>query len=178
MHWFSSGTGVHLGHCIIFCYALGCPPPPPHGRLALFSHDGKLHNLNFNSKCAFWIKIRKTVVWTGVRQNHIAMRNLRCAVQMMIRMTVFWTVCTPNHIAISNLKCAIQMMVRTMIWIAHFKLCTAMWFGVHTVQNTVFWILIQNAHFKFKFKLRTFALVWKQSRRYNILQMGLVSTPD
>ena len=25
MYCFSSGTGVHLGHCIIFCYALGCP---------------------------------------------------------------------------------------------------------------------------------------------------------
>ena len=28
-------------------------------------------------------------------------------------------------------------------------------FGVHAVQTTVFQILIQNAHFKFKFKLRT-----------------------
>ena len=26
MYCFSSGTGVHLGHCIIFCYALGSLP--------------------------------------------------------------------------------------------------------------------------------------------------------
>ena len=90
-----------------------------------------------------------------VRQNHIAMRNLRCAIQMMIRMTVFWTVCTPNHIEIRNLKCAIQMMVRTIIWIAHFKLRIVMWFGVHTVQNTVFRILIQDAHLESRFKIRT-----------------------
>ena len=29
-------------------------------KLRLFSHDGKVRILNFNSKCAFWIKIRKT----------------------------------------------------------------------------------------------------------------------
>ena len=30
----------------------------------LFSHDSKVRNLNLNLKCAFLIKIRKTVVWT------------------------------------------------------------------------------------------------------------------
>ena len=30
-----------------------------------------------------------------------------------------------------------------------------MWYGVHTVKNTVFRILIQNAHFELKFKIRT-----------------------
>ena len=30
--------------------------------LRLFSHDGKVRILNFNSKCAFWIKIQKTVL--------------------------------------------------------------------------------------------------------------------
>ena len=131
--------------------------------LWLFSHDGKVRILNSNSKCAFWIKIRKTV---------------------------FWTVCTPNHIAMRNLKCAFQMMVRTMIWIAHFKLRIAMWFGVHTVQNTVIRIIIWIAHFKlhiamwfwrthgpkyclsnfnskcvFRIKIQNthFAVVWKQS---------------
>ena len=29
MYCFSLRTGVHLGHCILFCYALGSPPPPP-----------------------------------------------------------------------------------------------------------------------------------------------------
>ena len=29
-------------------------------RLWLFSHDGKLRILNFNSRCAFWIKIQNT----------------------------------------------------------------------------------------------------------------------
>ena len=28
--------------------------------LRLFSHDGKVRNLNFNSRCAFWIKIQNT----------------------------------------------------------------------------------------------------------------------
>ena len=37
----------------------------------------------------------------------------------------------------------------------HLKWRIAMYFGVHTVQNTVFRILIQNAHFELKFKLRT-----------------------
>ena len=130
----------------------------------LFSHDSKVRNLNLNLKCAFWIKIQKTV---------------------------FWTVCMPNHIAIRNLKCAIQMMVRTVIWIANIKLRFAMWFGVHTVQNTVIQIIIWIAHFKLriamwfwrthgpnhrlwnfdskcafriKIKITHFAVVWKQSK--------------
>ena len=117
----------------------------------LFSHDSKVRNLNFNLKCAFWIKIRKTVVWTVCMPKSHRMRNLKCAIQMMIRMTVFWTVCKPNHIAIHNLKCAIQMMVRSP---DHHLNCAH--FGVHTVQTTVYRILIQNA--------QHFAVVWKQSR--------------
>ena len=79
---------------------------------------------------------------------------------------------------------------RCIIWNAQFKLRIAMWFGIHTtkipsiessfelrisnygsrcdfgvhaVQTTVFRILIQNAHFEFKFKIMHFAVVWKQS---------------
>ena len=84
------------------------------------------------------------------------MRNLKCTIQMMIRMmiqmTVFWTVCTPNHIAIRNLKCAIQMMVLDHHLNGAFQITH---FGVHMVQTTVFRILIQNAHFELKLKLRT-----------------------
>ena len=42
MYRFSSGTRVHLGHCIIFCYALGSPPgtvkprPEAHMDMILF----------------------------------------------------------------------------------------------------------------------------------------------
>ena len=39
------------------------------------SHDGKVRILNFDSKCAFWVKIRKTVFFTVCTPNHIAMRN-------------------------------------------------------------------------------------------------------
>ena len=42
--------------------------------LRLFSHDGKVRILNFNSKCAFWIKIRKTHFRPCVCQ--ITSRNL------------------------------------------------------------------------------------------------------
>ena len=100
----------------------------------LFSHDSQVRNLNLNSKCAFWI---------------------------IIRMTVFWTVCTTNHIAIRNLKCAINSNDgRTVIWIAHFKLRIAMWFGgalhMHGPKyrhfESSFWRI---AHFKLKLKLHT-----------------------
>ena len=36
------------------------------------------------------------------------------------------------------------------IWIAHFKLRIAMWFGVHMVQNTVIRIIIWIAHLKLR----------------------------
>ena len=52
----------------------------------LFSHENKVRNLNFNSKCAFWIKIRKTVFWTVCMPNYIAMHHLKCAFQMMVQM--------------------------------------------------------------------------------------------
>ena len=38
--------------------------------LRLFSHESKVHNLNLNSKCAFWIKIWKTVFWTVCTPNY------------------------------------------------------------------------------------------------------------
>ena len=50
MYCFSSGTDVHLGHCIIFCYALGPPPPsePPIWR-------AKRHNvLETELVCSLW----------------------------------------------------------------------------------------------------------------------------
>ena len=34
--------------------------PQHHETLGLFSHDGKVRILNFNSRCAFWIKIQNT----------------------------------------------------------------------------------------------------------------------
>ena len=85
----------------------------------LFSHDSKVRNLKFNSKCAFEWLFKWRYFGPCVRQNHIAMRNLKCAIQMIIQMTVFWTVCTPNHIAILNLNCAFQIMHRDVIWHTH-----------------------------------------------------------
>ena len=35
--------------------------------------------LNFISRCASWIKIRKTVFWTVCMPNHVAIHDLRCA---------------------------------------------------------------------------------------------------
>ena len=52
-------------------------------------------------------------------------------------------------------RCVAGKHLWTVIWNAHFKLRIAMWFGVHTVQSTVFRIFIQNAHFELKFKTRT-----------------------
>ena len=52
----------------------------PHSQLCqlwLFSHDGKVRILNFNSRCASWIKIRKTIFWTVCTPNHVANRDLR-----------------------------------------------------------------------------------------------------
>ena len=109
----------NVGHTADRCSTALMTRPTWNRHQRLFSHDSKVRNLNFNSKCAFWIKIRKTVVWTIV---YAKMRNLKCAIQMMVR---------------------------------HFKYASRCDFGVHTVQTTVFRILIQNAHFELKFKLRT-----------------------
>ena len=43
----------------------------------------------------------------------------------------------------------------TVIWDAHLKSRISTWFGVHTVQNTVFRILIQDAQLESQFKIRT-----------------------
>ena len=96
--------------------------------IRLFSHDGKVHISNRDSRCASWITIRNTV---------------------------FWTVCTPNHIEIRDLRCVTRKHLWTVIWDAHLKSRISTWFGVHTVQNTVFWIVIQDAHLESRFKIRT-----------------------
>ena len=69
--------------------------------------------------------------------------HLNCAILIIIQMTVFWTVCTQIYIAMRNLNCAVQITHR------HVNL------HVHTIQNTVIWMIIQIAHF---------SLVWKQSK--------------
>ena len=70
----------------------------------LCSHDGKVRTLNFNSKCAFWIKIRKTMFWTLCTPNHIAMRNLKCAFQMTVQR------CFPvTHLAKSHSEITVWM---------------------------------------------------------------------
>ena len=97
-------------------------------RFWLFSHDGKVRILNRDSRCASWITIRNTV---------------------------FWTVCTPNHVEICDLRCVTRKHLWTVIWDAHLKSRNSTWFGVHTVQNTVFQIVIQDAHLESRFKIRT-----------------------
>ena len=62
--------------------------------LRLFSHESKVRNLNFNSKCAFWFKIRKTVFWTVCTPNYIATRHLKCAFQMTV-----WRCFQVTHLA-------------------------------------------------------------------------------
>ena len=60
--------------------------------------------LNFNSKCAFLIKIRKTIFWTVCTPNHIAMRNLKCTSQMMVQ-RCFPVTHLANHAAKSLHEC-------------------------------------------------------------------------
>ena len=66
--------------------------------LWLFSHDGKVRILNFNLKCASWIKIRKTVFWTVCTPNHVEMRNLKCAFQITV-LRCFRVTHLANHAA-------------------------------------------------------------------------------
>ena len=96
--------------------------------LRLFSHDGKVRILNRDSRCASWITIRNTV---------------------------FWTVCTPNHVEIRDLRCASQITVQRCFRVTHLKSRISTWFGVHTVQNTVFRIVIPDAHLESRLKIRT-----------------------
>ena len=72
--------------------------------LGLFSHDGNVRILNFNSKCAFWIKIRKMVFWTVCMPNHIAMHNLKCAFQKMVQ-RCFPVTHLANHATKSLYEC-------------------------------------------------------------------------
>ena len=96
--------------------------------LWLFSHDGKVRILNRDSRCASWI-----MIWN----------------------TVFWTVCTPNHVEIRDLRRVTRKHLWTVIWDAHLKSRISTWFGVHTVQITVFRIVILDAHLESRFKIRT-----------------------
>ena len=52
--------------------------------MTVFTRE-QMRNWNFNSKCAFWIKIWKTVCWTVCTPNYIAMHHLKCAFQMTVR---------------------------------------------------------------------------------------------
>ena len=88
MYCFSSGTGVHLDHCIIFCYALGCPLPPPPpiygwrcGTVFLTSDwsipgvpkkSGTLDICCFDIKkySVFWFHQIKHVFWKEQYQDH------------------------------------------------------------------------------------------------------------
>ena len=86
---------------------------------------------------------------------HILNRDSRCASWITIQTTVFWTVCTPNHVEIHDLRCVTRKHLWTVIWDAHLKSRISTWFGVHMVQNTVFRIVIQDAHLESRFKIRT-----------------------
>ena len=70
----------------------------------LLSHESKVSNLNLNSKCAFWIKIWKTVVWTVCTPNYIAMHHLKCAFQMTV-WRCFQVTHLANHAAKSLYEC-------------------------------------------------------------------------
>ena len=81
-------------HCMIDCL----------NTLWLFSHDGKVRILNFNSRCASWIKIRKTVFWTMCTPNHVEIRDLRCASQITVQRCFRVTHLT-NHATKSLYEC-------------------------------------------------------------------------
>ena len=72
--------------------------------LRLFSHKSKVRNFNFNLKCAFWIKIRKTVFWIVCTPIYIAMRHLKCAFKMTVR-RCFPVTHLANHTAKSPNEC-------------------------------------------------------------------------
>ena len=115
----------------------------------LFSHDSKVRNLNFNSKCTVWITNSKD----GSLDRVYAKFTSRC---------VIWNVQFKWWFERQYFgPCARQITSRIVIWNAQFKWWSRLSFelrisnhasrcdfGVHTVQTTVFRILIQNAHFK------------------------------
>ena len=111
--------------------------------LTVFTPRARVCNLNYHLNCAIWIIIQMTVFWTACTQICIVMRNLN---DHSNEGTL--DLCTQNYIAMRDLNCAIKMTVRTIIRIVHFKLCIAMWFGVHMVQNTVIRMIIQIAQFE------------------------------
>ena len=45
--------------------------------LSLFSHESKVHNLNYHLNCAIWIIIQMTEVWIVCTPNYIAMCHLK-----------------------------------------------------------------------------------------------------
>ena len=137
--------------------------------LRLFSHDGKVRILTFNSKCAFWITQcthdRSTCVfwithythewpkmWFSFRKRgEEAWLCLGCLpikharVLFTFPLHVQRAICenrnwkTPLY---RDLRCAFQITFCDVIWHTHGLFC-------------VFWILIQNAHLELKFKIRT-----------------------
>ena len=98
-------------------------------------------------------------------------RDSRCASWITIRNTVFWTVCTPNHVEIRDLRCVTRKHLWTVIWDAH------SWFGVHTVQNTVFRIVIRDAHLESRFKIRTLPSCENSQRVANDISPCLHAPP-
>ena len=120
--------------------------------LRLISHDSKVRNLNLNSKCAFWIKIRKTVVWTVCTPKCVtwnAQFKWWSGPSFELRISNYESRCDLAYTRsnIPSFESSFELRISN-----YASQCN---FGVHTVQTTVFRILIQNALFKLKFKLRT-----------------------
>ena len=160
-------------------------------RLRLFSHDSKVHNLNFNSKCAFWIKIWKTVVWTVCTPKCViwnAQFKWWSGPSFELRISNYESWCdlaytrskipsfeSSFELRISNYKSWCDLAyTRSKIpsFESSFELRISNYasrcdFGVHMVQTTVFWILIQNAHFKFKFKFKLRTLLSCENSQCN-----------
>ena len=97
---------ANLVHTLLHCDAItvSCVWRMRIYTLRLFSHESKVRNLNLNLKCAFWIKIWKTVFWTVCMPNYIAMHHLKCAFQMMVR-RCFPVTHLANHTAKSPYEC-------------------------------------------------------------------------
>ena len=109
--------------------------------LWLFSHESKSAQFEFEFELHNLNDHSNT-------QNYIAMRNLN------------------DHSNDSILDCVYTKLHRD-VWfelgISNYALRCNLWICVHTVQNTVIRMIIWIAQFNLKFKLRTFALMWKQS---------------
>ena len=66
----------------------------------LFSHESKVHNLNYHLNCAFWMIIWKTVFWTVCTPNYIAMTRFQMTVRRCFPFTHL-----SNHAAKSPYEC-------------------------------------------------------------------------